>query len=1324
MVNLKLWQITLINIRISFSPQNYKKKLKRSLVEGFHTSNWHFTFFLHIFPLLFGFYQLIWSRYKSTSFEFFFEKNIPGMFLLKEDISWETFEKIKSKMILKDDIEKIHIYNDSILIEVKKNSPVVSVGSFLNKNSIPTRTKCELNSVQDNNQNFINSKFFLIKENTSKGKTIVFSLPLNLYTNDFSLKKKTLIKNSIFSNFKNLYYSLDELPGKLQKIESKRNNLLSEKEKIVQQEIANLFYKRSLPPPEWFGKDNQKLTRLEDNKFKYSNISDISSKDLIQLLLKYNLMEKTIDFYPRVISEYQYVDSDTNKVFSIILQQLFQSKNILCGIKINLPPNITPFFQDFEGIPSVLINNRLITDRKDNFFIFNIENDIKEKKKIESDSTVHHEMMKNEQELRSEKTSLQKLVIEEISSNDLLNNKELDDSDPDSWFLLLNTYDTNEYIPILEEKRVFNLSKEKILKNKTILTNADFFPYFSFLKIKNIKKEKIVFNVLPTTESFSVNSFENKYYFGNNYTKLPSLEKNFLDNKNKRKIFQFDEVEFLECWEPIHKNSWMMISQFSIGLFILKILQDLYKDYGKELLYYVLQFAASLGIDVKEIKEQFLSEDTDTGYRLIKKVGKSFKDIAGIDGILPQVSELVWFLRNSGRSKKFRKSIPKGILLVGPPGTGKTLIVQAIAGEAEVPVLVESGSLLTDPEQRGKGIQRLKKLFEDARQLSPCIVFIDEVDTLGEKRQQIIQPAMGDDEIIESMYASKALEQEEAFIPKPLILQDETSTNQNFEYDTFRLNQENQTNLKLGQIQQKNEAKKTRLSLLMQFLVEMDGLNKLEGVIVIGATNRPNVLDPALIRPGRFDQILNLELPGKNKRVEILKLYSEKLKTEKNISWNYLANRTIGFSAADLAAVMNESAIQAILNNCLHTVETIEKGIDLITSYTSKNYSTLQKNSLLHNKFYVNRLAYYQAGQAILHYLLPEHFPAIVFYLWPRQKNTRHKNIQQNSNTQLKNRYQLETQIIGLYAGKAAEFILLYGNINFTGMCSSSMKNHQELRSSSFKYWESNIGIEDLSSASFLSYSMIDKWFLYSKTNLNRKNHQLIKNRNFNEYKEQEKREMMKLLDLEFEDEISVEQISKLSRFEQSQQLGYGPWWQIQTTNQISEIESFYAEWFRIYLPDPEESTLNIEWVPPDEYFHTNSCLKPISKKSNVEFNEIYKIERDYIYQGLILNCFNMAFSILDQYREFLDFFGDYLILHTVLREDKINFILKNQVKNTETAIVKKNTSSACLSSMKNEQELHSSPISVKLIENQWGYKSRRKISRFINLEDINFTDE
>ena len=528
----------------------------------------------------------------------------------------------------------------------------------------------------------------------------------------------------------------------------------------------------------------------------------------------------------------------------------------------------------------------------------------------------------------------------------------------------LNTY-FNESLKPKNFEIDFNKSKISSI-NKSVLDTSTESSLPHVFKIKN-------FNAKPTVPStgFSNSRFSKIINHSFPFSKT-LLQRNIIENTNLNAIYQriptiFNTKQsniftdphnrFRDSWEPLTTEPLSILTQIYFALFCLKILQSYYKKYGKEVISYIINIIELLGILDDNLKDELqLSNNED--FRLIKKTEKRFKDIAGIEKILPELSEIVWLLRNKKLNLfKLRGSIiPKGILLVGPPGTGKTLLVQAIAGEAEVPVLVQSGSSLIDPEKSENGTEKLKHMFDRARELAPCILFIDEIDTLGQQRQNVMQNPMGADELMESLHKgsinsryttpletnfsgdrgnkiSKFLNENE-FLPE--------TSNENREFlpksRNNSLGKNSSTTLSIAEQSLQEEQNRQaitheRLSLLMQFLVEMDGLSPRQGVVVIGATNRPAVLDRAFTRPGRFDQILHLAFPGKEKRIEILKLYSQNLGIDKNVSWDYFGNRTEGFSAADLSAIMNQSSIQAILQETIHSIDTIEHGIDFITGY-------------------------------------------------------------------------------------------------------------------------------------------------------------------------------------------------------------------------------------------------------------------------------------------------------------------------------------------------------------------------------------------------------
>ena len=1083
-----------------------------------------------------------------------------------------------------------------------------------------------------------------------------------------------------------------------------------------------------------------------------------------------------------------------------------------------------------------------------------------------------------------------------------------------------------------------------------------------FFKVPQLK-----FNYLPTTQNLLNKSLIEKLNISGIYQKVPTIYKQEINLQNSvfessiRRIlvllkpFLYFQRPFREFWEPVTIQSWLVITKLSFAFIALKMTQSLLLTYGKELVF--------LGFLSENLKEEIGLTDKkkDKGYRLIKKVEKRLKDVAGIDNILPELGEMVWVLRNSGRSFKVGRVLPKGFLFVGPPGTGKTLLVQAIAGEAEVPVLVQSGSSLTDAGENEKGAQRLTKLFEQARKVAPCIVFIDEIDTLGESRQNVMSKNVGADDLIQSLHKSNQ-ELTEKNSSNYVNTDKAGNITEKKSRGGFTLSENIQHN---SSIETKNKAEQPanqkQLHLLMQFLVELDGLKSRAGIIVIGATNRPKVLDPALTRPGRFDRVLHLELPGKTKRIEILKFYSQNLglvygETKKqtlsttypegiqrilggpsfeqakpkesllmvgekrnqarslfavsqnpttgslsdisninhafgdqDFDWEYLANRTFGLSAAGLAAAMNLSSIQAILRNTGHTIETIEQGIEFITTYSiEKPKKGIQRRDTTnkgHEKdpFFITRFAYYQAGKAVLHTLLPQHPDAIVLELWPRPKNSRHKNVNKDQelySSALNHRAKLETRLIGLYAGKAAELVALSLNSQTkkqttnTRKKTSTIKENKgpnrktfsllrtknvsdvsfpwkrkdEERDTYFKqknqknqqfYYEGNqkdtrnfsqynkrnlshssLGIEDLSVASNLAHSLVEKWHFYSNKIAIRRENQIFTNQNQFEISEIAVFDLFQQLTEDVQNRISASNVSestdakqriqrkdtgrdKHSRYN-SQEWSIRPWWQNQITEQTGNLNMFYDDWYRIYLPNPEESERNEEWVTPDEYYHNTQNLKnllpksssyplknsyllptfknlinlkmvggtlsptinlrtpakrkahgvpllwcPLSKnlkansmllnssitdttskgikaaynndqyaslksslrdtKNKLNFdltwNDLYKLDRDYIYHALILTSFNNAFCLLDENRELLDYFTDYLMRFETLRQHKIKQIFYDFGHSSLT------NQSLTKTAKKDKQKINF------IFDKNWGKNSRRSSSRLFSFD-------
>ena len=335
-----------------------------------------------------------------------------------------------------------------------------------------------------------------------------------------------------------------------------------------------------------------------------------------------------------------------------------------------------------------------------------------------------------------------------------------------------------------------------------------------------------------------------------------------------------------------------------------------------------------------------------------QKTKTTFKDIAGLDEEKQEMIEIVDFLKKPKKFQEMGAKIPRGVLLCGNPGTGKTLIAKAIAGEADVPFISMSGSEFIEMFA-GLGASRVRKLFEKARKIAPCIVFIDEIDAIGSRRT-----------------SSSGSESEN-----------------------------NQT--------------------LNQLLVEMDGFDTEEAIIVLAATNRPEMLDKALLRPGRFDRQIVVGLPDVRAREQILEVHARKKKLADDIDLKIVAKNTAGFSGADLENVLNEAALLAARRNLK---EIHEKEIeDAMVKVTMGPEKTTRVRSEKEKKL----VAYHEAGHAVVSKFLPTQDAVHEISIVPRGMAGGYTMYQPTEDKSFMSKTEMIEQIISLLGGRASEELIL-----------------------------------------------------------------------------------------------------------------------------------------------------------------------------------------------------------------------------------------------------------------------------------------------------------
>ena len=333
--------------------------------------------------------------------------------------------------------------------------------------------------------------------------------------------------------------------------------------------------------------------------------------------------------------------------------------------------------------------------------------------------------------------------------------------------------------------------------------------------------------------------------------------------------------------------------------------------------------------------------------------GIKFADVAGEDEAKENLTEIVDYLHNPDKYKEIGASMPKGILLVGPPGTGKTMLAKAIAGEANVPFFSMSGSEFVEMFV-GMGASKVRDLFKQAKEKSPCIVFIDEIDAIGQKRNS---GAMGGND--------------------------------------------------------------EREQTLNQLLTEMDGFEGNNGVIILAATNRPESLDAALTRPGRFDRRVPVELPDLKGREEILKVHAKKIKVSEDVDYSKIARMASGASGAELANIVNEAALRAVRDNRKFATQTdLEESIEVVIAGYQK------KNAILtdHEKLVVS---YHEIGHALVAAKQTNSAPVQKITIVPRTSGALGYTMQvEEGNHYLMTKEELENKIATYTGGRAAEEIV------------------------------------------------------------------------------------------------------------------------------------------------------------------------------------------------------------------------------------------------------------------------------------------------------------
>ena len=460
-------------------------------------------------------------------------------------------------------------------------------------------------------------------------------------------------------------------------------------------------------------------------------------------------------------------------------------------------------------------------------------------------------------------------------------------------FLMTNNKEKDDktlaYTDLIKEMSYGNIEKIEMTVGSTSVK----------VKVKNVKEEKK--SVVPNTEAFI--------------------------ELVQQKVAEGNEIELIQ--KP--KSAITQISTAILSL---------------------LPTIVMVALFVMIFKMQGLGEKGQVYDDTERKTKIKFKDVAGLDEEKEELIEIVDFLKKPEKFNKMGAKIPKGVLLYGKPGTGKTLIAKAIAGEADVPFISMSGPEFIEMFA-GLGASRVRKLFEKARKLAPCIVFIDEIDAIGARR----------------------------------------TSNSGAETEN------NQT--------------------LNQLLVEMDGFSSEETIIVLAATNRPEMLDKALLRPGRFDRQITIPVPDLKGRLDILKIHGEDKRISDDVNLESIAEDTAGFTGAELANILNEAAIIATINKHDEIENSdIEEAVKKVTV-------GLEKKTRVYSEKDKKLTAYHEAGHAVVSRYLPTQTDVKEVSIIPRGVAGGYTMYKSDEDKYYISKTEMKEKLVALLGGRAAEKLVL-----------------------------------------------------------------------------------------------------------------------------------------------------------------------------------------------------------------------------------------------------------------------------------------------------------